>query len=99
MQNLSQYANDLLESEYPDWLNIFSVYETVRFNKHNYIWNLFICYENKYGKLIIDNWIWKQLYNNKQSGYIDEGFCKTYSLKEFCTHSYFLNYIYPHLTF
>lgn len=105
MYYLTQYANDLIEFEYPDWINIFSVYETVRhdcfdeYGPQTDIWDLYIVYENYNGERLVDKWSWEDWFNPMQpTGYI-EGICRTYSFEQFWTNPYFSFYICPHLAF
>jgi len=96
---LTQYANDLLEFYYPDWLNILSVYENI-YNSYEddfQIYDLYIYYE-KNGKKIVDVWHWEYSFSiNSPIGYIETNYLIKYNYEKFLCNSYFKKFIVPHL--
>ena len=92
---LTQHANDLLEFNYPDWINIFSVYEDVYHDGHDeygpqsYLYDLYVYYEHN-GKKVIDIWHWENWFSpNIPVGYIEANEVEQYSYQNFLSHSHF----------
>lgn len=96
---LTQHANDLLEYYYPDWLNIFSIYEKTYkiYNEGDFqIYDLYVYYE-KNGQKFVDFWNWKYSSVNNPIGYIETNYVIKYNYENFLSNEYFSNFIIPHL--
>lgn len=103
MTRLTQHANDLIENNYPDWINILEVYEDCGHDgrdedgPQSYIWDLYIYYETNNGNRVVDNWHWENWFNGREVGYIGENDVQIYSHEQFFAHHYFGRYIAHHL--
>lgn len=101
---LSQHGNDIIDFIYPDWINIFAVYEDLNHDGYDEdgpesnIWDLYIYYETPEGLRVIDNWHWEDWYSTiGEQGYLEADLCVTYSCEDFFSHPYFGSQIAPHL--
>jgi len=94
MYYLTEHANDLLEFEYPDSMNVISIYETL--GQEEYIWELWIYYEEN-GKRIIDKWHWEEWeewYCGSSLGY---EFSNSYTPEQLRAHPDYSTFICPFL--
>ena len=98
MSYLTPHANDLLEFEYPDSLNIISVYEDLgnddgfEEDAHQYaLWELWIYYEED-GERVVDKWIWEEWYCGGHQGYVFDG---SYTPEQLWAHPQYSTYVCP----
>ena len=94
MNYLTENAKDIMEFEYPDWLNIISVHETL--GDEDYLWELWIYYEEN-GQKIIDKWLWEE-WEEWYCGYNTEyEFSETYTPEQLKAHPCYSTLVYPNL--
>jgi len=103
MTRLTQHANDLIEFNYPDWMNILEVYEDYGHDGHDEegpqsdIWDLYIYYETPNGSRSVDVWHWENWFNGRDIGYLGENDVQNYSYEQFLAHGHLRRQIVPHL--